>query len=93
MKIPYDLHRIPKFTVSGFHGTGMAKISEANRKKRDFLIYLLWQSGQYGNKKIGELFGLTYSSVSRRKAVVERELKNDTEIMELFGSVKSLIKV
>ncbi len=34
------------------------------REKRDMLIFYLWKNAGMGNRQIGEVFGLTYSSVS-----------------------------
>ena len=35
-----------------------------DKDDRDLLVYLLWERGVHTNKEIGELFGLTYSSVT-----------------------------
>jgi len=45
----------------------------ANRKK-------------YTNKEIGDIFGLTYSSISRRKSIVLKHLKSEggNTVKELF---------
>jgi putative transposase len=70
-----------------------SKISKENRTKRDILIYLLWRTGKYSNKELGEIFGLTYSSISHRKSIVLNNLKDEAATKKLFDSVKSLIKV
>lgn len=64
------------------------RISKANRNKRDLLIYLLWRTGNYSNKEIGKLFGLTYSSVSRRKSVAEKNLTKEPETMKMFEQIE-----
>ena len=46
-----------------------ARISDSNKLNRDLLIYLLWSTGWYNNKEIGNLFGLGYSSISRRVTI------------------------
>ena len=38
--------------------------------------YLLRGTGLYTNKQIRELFGLTYSAVSRRASIVKSEISN-----------------
>ncbi len=70
-----------------------SRISKANQKKRDMLIFLLWQTGKYSNKEIGLIFGLTYSSISRRTSIVKINLVKEPKDIELFNSIKSLIKV
>jgi hypothetical protein len=47
-----------------------ARISESDKLNRDILLYWLWQEGKYTNLQIGELFGLTHSSVSRRVTII-----------------------
>jgi hypothetical protein len=45
------------------------------------------------NKELGEIFGLTYSSISHIKSIVLNKLKDETDTKKLFDSVKSLTKV
>ena len=42
------------------------RISKTLRDQRDMLMYLLWESGRFGNQEIGSLLGIGYSNVSRR---------------------------
>jgi REP element-mobilizing transposase RayT len=69
------------------------RISEQHREKRDLLIYLLWESGLYKNREIGELLGLTYSSVSRRAAIISARLSKDNRFRQHVETLKSLIKM
>ena len=50
-----------------------ARISEADKLIRDILLYWLRQEGKYTNLQIGELFGLTHSSVSRRVTIIRKK--------------------
>ncbi|KPA09169.1 toxin RelE [Candidatus Magnetomorum sp. HK-1] len=72
-----------------------SRVSKTDQNKRDLLIYLLWKSGKYSNNEIGDIFGLTYSSISKRKTVVLNKLNDEkqTEVHALFEDIKSLIKV
>jgi REP element-mobilizing transposase RayT len=45
------------------------RIPEKDKAARDLMIYFLWQTGFFANRKISELFGLSYSSVSRRVGI------------------------
>ncbi len=48
-----------------------ARISDSDKLNRDLLIYVLWSTGWYNNQEIGNLFGLGYSSISRRVTIVK----------------------
>ena len=48
-----------------------SRISDSNKLNRDLLIYLLWSTGWYNNQEIGNLFGLGYSSISRRVTIMK----------------------
>ena len=50
------------------------RIPEKDKAARDLMIYFLWQTGRFTNQKISELFGLSYSSVSRRVGVFRENL-------------------
>ena len=51
---------------------GRVRVQE--RDNRDLLIYCLWESGIYTNAEIGEMFGLSYSGVSKRAGVLQQRL-------------------
>lgn len=67
------------------------RISEPHRDNRDLLIYLLWKTGLYKNHEIGELFGLTYSSISRRVNITRSRTSNDSKFKQQFKQLKSQI--
>ncbi len=48
------------------------RISENEKTGRDLMIYMLWQTDRFTNQEIAKLFGLTYSSVSRRVGIVRK---------------------
>jgi hypothetical protein len=41
------------------------RLSEADKDKRDLLLYLIWRAGHLSNAQIGNLFGISYSAVSQ----------------------------
>ncbi|MBC8460660.1 MAG: hypothetical protein H8D67_21965 [Deltaproteobacteria bacterium] len=57
------------------------------------MIYMLWQTGRFTNQEIAELFGLTYSSVSRRVGIVREQLREDTVLKDKLDSTNALIKM
>jgi len=70
-----------------------SRISDSNKLNRDLLIYLLWSTGWYNNQEIGNLFGLGYSSVSRRVTIMKSEMSGEDEMNNRLEIIKSLIKV
>ena len=69
-----------------------SRISETDRLNRDLLIYLLWSTGWYTNKEIGQLFGLGYSSISRRVTIMKQEISKDDKLKKKIKMIKSQIK-
>lgn len=71
------------------------RLTGENRDKRDAIVYLLWATGRYSNQKIGDLMGLTYSSVSRRiknaKSFVKSEKENN--VKKFYNTIRTIIKV
>ena len=69
------------------------RISEQNRDKRDLLIFLLWETGLYKNQEIGDLLGLTYSSISRRANITRLRIAKDSKFRKQFKQLKSQSKM
>jgi putative transposase len=65
----------------------------ADKDKRDIMIYLLWETGKYTNMRIGNLFGLTYSSISRRVNITKSGIAGGDQIRGRYQLLKSQIKV
>ena len=70
-----------------------SRISDSNKLNRDLLIYLLWSTGWYTNQEIGNLFGLGYSSISRRVTIMKSKISKEDETNKRLENIKSLIKV
>ncbi|MGB9499640.1 MAG: hypothetical protein ACKVE4_07785 [Dissulfuribacterales bacterium] len=60
---------------------GLAKIN------RDLLMYFFWQLGVYTNEKIGSLFEITYSSVSRNVSSVRKKLSEDNKLKKSLNKI------
>ena len=69
------------------------RISKSAKADRDLLIYIAYQLGVTTNKEIGEIFGLSYSAVSRRVRIVKELLNKDQELERKYRQIKSLIKI
>lgn len=70
-----------------------ARICDSDKLNRDLLIFLLWSTGWYNNQEIGNLFGLGYSSISRRVTIMKSKISKDDGIHKRLEQIKSLIKV
>jgi len=69
------------------------RIFQKDIQDRDVLLYFLRGTGLYTNKQIGELFGLTYSAVSRRASIVKSEISKQPEMRRKYSLIKSIIKI
>ena len=69
------------------------RILQKDIRNRDVLLYFLRGTGLFTNKQIGELFGLTYSAVSRRASIVKSELSKQSGMRRKYNRIKSIIKV
>jgi REP element-mobilizing transposase RayT len=69
------------------------KVSAGDVVKRDLLIFLIWQQGHQTNQQIGNLFGLTYSAVSRRISIVKSLIGQNRQLRREFEHLKSKIKI
>lgn len=69
------------------------RLSGLEKDQRDVLIYLIWKTGRLTNAKIGELFGLTYSSVSHGVKAAKTKLKQDLKLRTKFNVINSQFKI
>ena len=67
------------------------RIKQFDKDNRDLLLYLVWDMELYSNKEIGELFGLTYSAVSRRAQIIQERLNSERKLQRRFEKIKSVI--
>jgi chromosomal replication initiation ATPase DnaA len=56
-------------------------------------MYLLWKTGRLTNANIGNLFGVTYSSVSHSMRAVSDRLKKDKALRRKINGLYSLFKI
>jgi hypothetical protein len=70
-----------------------AGIGVKDKRERDIAIYLLWETGWYENREIGEAFGLSYSGVSRRVKVTKDRIERDKDFRKRYQRIKAQIKM
>lgn len=94
-KHPSDLFKkaskILKCNIDKFQQS--PRILKENMQERDILLYFLWETGLYTNRQIGNLFGITYSAVSRRVHMTKSKISKHNVIRRKYEHLKSLIKV
>ncbi len=69
------------------------RIRGRDLEMRDLMIYLLWQIGAHRNHEIGELFGVSYSLISRRISLTIDRLGKDRGFREKLDELNSLFKI
>jgi hypothetical protein len=69
------------------------RLKGVEKDNRDLLVYLLWRSGQFSNKHIGDLFGLSYSAVSHAVKTIKARIKNNAEVKQKIEKLNSLFKL
>lgn len=69
------------------------RISSKEKEDRDLLMYLLWKTRRLTNANIGNLFGVTYSSVSHSMRAVSDSLKKDKALKQKIDGLYSQFKI
>ena len=69
------------------------RLSGAEKKIRDLLLYGIWKTGQFKNEQIGYLFGISYSGVSHAVKSVRLKPVKNRQLQTKFDRLNSLFKV
>ncbi|MGB9499582.1 MAG: transposase [Dissulfuribacterales bacterium] len=69
------------------------RMMSSEKDKRDFVLYLLRELGGLSNQKIGSIFNLTYSSVSRRASDLGNRFQKEKKLFKKYQDFKSKIKI
>jgi len=69
------------------------RLISSEKDKRVFVLYLLRELGGLSNQKIGSIFNLTYSSVSRRVSDLGNRFQKDKKLFKKYQDFKSKIKI
>ncbi|MBD3345055.1 MAG: hypothetical protein GF401_08340 [Chitinivibrionales bacterium] len=59
---------------------------------RDFLIFMLWETGMYTNEEIAVNFGLSYSSVSKAVSALRKRFMEDEPLRGRFEEIRDQFK-
>jgi len=71
----------------------MPRISKADKDNRDLLVLSVWKTGMMSNDEIGNLFGVTYSSISHIVKTIRIRLKEEDNLKERFNRIYSQFKI
>jgi len=69
------------------------RISMANKENRDLLVYCIWKTGLVTNEKIGNAFGITYSSVSHIVRSMKDRLEKEPHLNRQLNLIYSQFKM
>jgi len=83
--------RILKCDMSHFIEAG--RLRGAQKDNRDLLVYSLWRSGRLTNAQIGQMFGLSYSSVSHAVKKLKVRMADNSELVKKFEQLNSQFKL
>ena len=70
-----------------------SRISSSDKADRDILVCALWKMGILTNEKIGQLFGVTPSSISHSVRALSLKLKKDRQSRDKSNQIYSLFKI
>ena len=80
--------------ISYYHNSvEIKKVSGEDKNKRDLLMNLVWETGFYKNEEIGEIFGVSYSSVSKSVMEIRQRISESEEMKRAFENYNSLFKM
>jgi len=74
------------------HFRRVSRITKTERDDRDLLVFSVWKTGMLTNNEIGNLFGMTYSSVSHIVKTVRVKIEEDRDLKEKYGKIYSLFQ-
>jgi len=66
---------------------GSGRVFGSAKINRDLLMYFFWQLGVYTNEEIGNLFEVTYSSVSRNVSSFRKKLLKDNSLKKMMDRI------
>jgi len=75
----------------GFKEKG--RVYGKEKEKRDLWVFLLWESGAYTNREIGDMFGISYTAVSHIVKNAKNRMKNDQGFQKDYVLLNSQIKM
>lgn len=64
-----------------------------DKRKRDILLFCLWERCAYTNSELGDMFGITYSAVSHIVKHVKGRMKTESHFENAYRQINSQIKM
>jgi len=74
------------------HFRRVSRITKSERDDRNLLVFSVWKTGSLTNDDIGNLFGMTYSSVSHIVKTVRLKIEKDQDLKEKYSKIYSLFQ-
>ena len=74
------------------HFRRVSRITKSERDDRNLLVFSVWKTGRLTNNEIGNLFGMTYSSVSHIVKTVRLKIEKDQDLKERYSKIYSLFQ-
>ena len=74
------------------HFRRVSRITKSERDDRNLLVFSVWKTGSLTNDEIGNLFGMTYSSVSHIVKTVRVKIEKDQDLKERYSKIYSLFQ-
>ena len=78
--------QILKYDIKGDRNN-KTRLRDGEKEKRDLLVCLFWKTGRLSNREIGDLFGLTYSMISRSVKEMNGRIENEKNLKEQYQSL------
>jgi REP-associated tyrosine transposase len=75
------------------HFRRVSRITKSERDDRDLLVFSVWKTGILTNEKIGNLFGMTYSSISHIVKKARSRMAKDGNLEVKYSKIYSLFKI
>jgi putative transposase len=75
------------------HFRQVSRITKSERDDRNLLVFTVWKTGILTNDEIGNLFGMTYSSVSHIVKTVKLRIDKDRDLKKKYSKIYSLFKI
>ena len=72
------------------HFRQVPRITKSERDDRNLLVFSVWKTGILTNDRIGNLFGITYSSVSHIVKTVRLRIDKDRDLKGKYSKIYSL---
>ena len=69
------------------------RIPKSIKDDRDILVYLVWQTCLLTNEEVGQLFGMTYSAVSRVLNSMRNRLKKESGLLKKYNRIYAQFKM